>query len=164
MKYLLQITKALAANDVHVIIEPKNDIEALDIVRDLKDSADDGWRMIPMRAGLVEDEVDIETYELRTRTYYDEELEQDVTVTAKAELHTTTESSGSMVQYDTLAEAVTAIGLLDDSDGFMLVDDYDQQPKSKVVYHRPSLWKAEGEFIYSNGRLNNHSRTENDRI
>jgi len=162
MKYTIQLTKALRADDIVMIIDPKNDVEALDIVQDLKDSSDDGWRMISMRTGQVDGEDDVPGYALRTRTYYDEELGEDVTVTAKAELHT---STGVNTQYDTVAEAVTVINTLDASDGFLLIDEYDQQPKSMIVYERPNLFKdEEGNLLKTNGRVNNHGREDTDRI
>lgn len=163
MKYLLQITKALAADDVHVIIEPKNDIEALDIVRDLKDSSDDGWRLVKIREGLVDSQADIANYVLRSRTFFDELLEQDVTITAKAELHVSTQNDSSLTQYDTIAEAFGAIEALHDSDGYVLVDEFENN--SKVIYEHTSLWKNEdGSFNKTHGRLNNHGRDDVDRI
>lgn len=145
-KYLLQITKALAQNDLVLEIEPSDDIEALDLVRDLKDSADDGWRMLPMRSGLVSDEADIASYVLREG--------------AKAELHTYEQSSGSVMQYDSIADALIEINVLNASDGFMLIDELGD---SRVIYHRPSLWISD-ESDAPHKRVNNHGRSDADRI
>ena len=149
MRYCLQITKALAQDDLSVVIEPSNDIEALDIIRDLKDSADDGWRMIPMRQGAVSAEEDIENYTLRDGS--------------KAKLHTRLQSSGSVTQYDTIAEAVTAIDALGASDGFLLIDE---GADSRVIYERPSLWISGDDIddTAKNKRVNSHGRSEADRI
>ena len=161
-KFTLQITKADRANDLIVTIKPANTTESLDLIRDLKDSANDGWRMIPQREGVVDDEVDIANYSLRSVDTVDEEG-NPVTVTAKAELHVHGESSGSNTQYDTLAEAVAVIDSLDNSDGFLLIDEF--QGNSLIVYHRPQLWiTADAEDSSISKRLNSHGRVDTDRI
>ena len=158
-KFTLQITKALSADDMVLTINPANETEALDLIRDFKDSADDGWRMIPQRDGAVADEENISSYTLRSVDAIDEEG-NPITVTAKAELHTSTENGGSNVQYDTLAEAITAIDALNASDGFLLIDEF--QGNSLIVYDKPKLWKDEE--INGQYRVNGHGREDFDRI
>ena len=148
-RYRLQIVKAESQNDIDIIVDPSDSIAALDIIRDLKDSADDGWRLIIMRIGQVSSEEDIESYTLREDS--------------KAELHVQSQNSFSVNQYNTLAEAISVIDSLNTSDGFLLIDE---GADSLIVYERPTLWKTAD--ISDNGmahyRKNSHGRTGDDII
>jgi len=83
-------------------------------------------------------------------------------VTAKAELHTITKNSSNIIQCDNINDAWNIIQSLNPSDGYILIDEFENN--SLVVYEHASLWKQEDGFVKSHGRLNNHNRTDEDRI
>jgi len=168
MKYVLQITKDVRENDLIFNDYPLTELEAIDLVQDNKTSVDDGWRLIRLRTGVVSSSSEIPNYVLRSREvelFNDETGEltgEKETITAKAELHTITKNSSNIIQCDNINDAWNIIQSLNPSDGYILIDEFENN--SLVVYEHASLWKQEDGFVKSHGRLNNHNRTDEDRI
>ena len=168
MKYVLQITKDVRENDLVFNDYPLTELEAIDLVQDNKTSVDDGWRLIRLRTGVVSSSSEIPNYVLRSREvelFNDETGEltgEKEVVTAKAELHTITKNSSNIIQCDNINDAWNIIQSLNPSDGYILIDEFENN--SLVVYEHASLWKQEDGFVKSHGRLNNHNRTDEDRI
>jgi hypothetical protein len=138
MRYIVEATKELRANDLHIEFDNLND-GLIWLAQNV--FASDGYRIIKYqeRSGVLR-------------------------AGSKAVVRAYKENEMTSTEYETIELAEAAIAALSDSDGYDLIDL--EQPlgsaPSIIIGHRPALWTKYHES-YEGQRGNDWSRTDGDR-
>ena len=158
MSYIIEITRALRANDTYITADRLTSLLFATLQSDQIVDINDGYRILRLsdavRDGLLADFVEPES---PTNFEYIVDTLKQGGVAART-------------SYATKALVQSAIALLDDSDGYSIFASWDNDGGGKRFESRITLWRwtptdiDTGSPVPEVSQVNNHSRTDEDRF